>query len=120
MWFNPIIIRIPPSNFFFTLIARIFDVEMLGLMIFPFIFINDEVTERNILLHETIHFQQCKETLVVGFYTIFILEFIFNILKYRGDLHTAYINIRFEREAYAYMNSCNYLEEREAFAWLKE
>ena len=75
-------------------------------MLFPFIFIsskskikkNSQFTYDQILNHEKIHFVQCLETFIIGFYIIYLFEIICNYMKY-GNLWDAYINVRFEKEA---------------------
>ena len=62
------------------------------------------------LRHEAIHTAQMRETLYVGFYLLYLLEWF-------GK--EAYRNISFEREAYQFAPYENYLEERRAYAWLK-
>lgn len=68
--------------------------------------------------HEMIHTAQIKELLYVFFYLAYILEWIYRILQFR-KLHEAYLNISFEREAYANQNNLKYLENRRRFSFLK-
>ena len=78
--------------------------KTIGFIIFPFIFMwKKERADDNItIMHEKIHFLQCLECLIIGFYLIYILEFIYFIFYFRGNLHQANMEISFEREAYAY------------------
>ena len=119
--FDPVIIKESdiPSYFIF------FSNKLFGLMLFPFIFIGHkksiakkDCNYEHILNHEKIHFVQCKETFVIGFYTIFIVEFLCNLLKHK-DRRVAYSNVRFEKEAYGHMNNMDYLKSRKSFSWLK-
>ena len=68
------------------------------------------------LRHEAIHTAQMRETLYVGFYLLYLLEWIIKLFIYGKE---AYRNISFEREAYRYAACENYLEERRAYAWLR-
>ena len=68
------------------------------------------------LRHEAIHTAQMRETLYVGFYLLYLLEWFIKLFIYGRE---AYRNISFEREAYRYAAYENYLEERRAYAWLK-
>ena len=68
------------------------------------------------LRHEAIHTAQMRETLYVGFYLLYLLEWIIKLFIYGKE---AYRNISFEREAYQYSAYENYLEERRAYAWLR-
>ncbi len=67
--------------------------------------------------HEQIHTAQMRETAFVGFYVIYLCEWLFLLAKYRDKLK-AYRSIRFEKEAYKYMDCVHYLKERKAFTWL--
>lgn len=68
--------------------------------------------------HECIHYAQEKELWFVGFYLLYILEFLFALL-YFCNWHKAYRNISFEVEAYTYQDDLNYLQHRKRFAWSK-
>ncbi len=68
--------------------------------------------------HECIHYEQEKELWFVGFYLLYILEFLFALL-YFCNWHKAYRNISFEVEAYTYQDDLNYLQHRKRFAWSK-
>ncbi|MBF1566612.1 MAG: hypothetical protein HXO16_06015, partial [Prevotella salivae] len=49
----------------------------------------------------------------VGFYLWYVLEWFVRLFK-PGN---AYLNIGFEREAYAHMNEPDYLQRRKPFSW---
>lgn len=67
--------------------------------------------------HEAIHTEQIKELLVVGFYAIYILEWLWRVLFTKDRFsHKAYRNISFEREAYANEGNDWYLNIRQPFA----
>lgn len=68
--------------------------------------------------HEFIHTAQMKEMLYIFFYIWYIIEYIFNVFKYK-DLNKAYRNIRFEIEAYNNQTNPFYLEHRKLFAWMR-
>lgn len=79
---------------------------------------NVVISER-MLRHESIHTEQMKELWYVGFYILYILMWLKNLLIYGPFNHTAYRNIAFEKEAYSNENISNYLWFREKFAWRK-
>ena len=121
---NPVMInrsRVP--NLFSTN-----NMYMYGFTFFPFIFLVDfenppddmEIIYKpeEIVNHETIHFQQVLETGIIGFYAIFLLEFIIKSIIYR-DIKDGYRNISFEVEAYKYMKNMTYLENRKRYKWIK-
>ena len=83
------------------------------------IFKNEEVkSDLRIIRHEKIHFKQQIELLIIFFYPLYLLQYLFNLIKFR-EHHKAYMAICFEREAYANDNHLNYLNDRKAFAWVK-
>lgn len=68
--------------------------------------------------HETIHFQQQLEMLVIPFYVLYVLEYLIKFLLC-FNLKKAYRNISFEREAYANDTNQEYLKTRKRFNWIK-
>ena len=75
----------------------------------------EPVSDR-ILRHEAIHTAQMKETAFLGFYLIYISEWLWGLLRRQSPL-AAYRAIRFEREAYRYMADPSYLTRRRPYAW---
>lgn len=90
-----------------------------AITIWPFIFFRaqEDITP-TVLTHEKIHLQQQKETLVIMFYLIYGIHFLVNLVKYRGDWYKAYLNICFEKEAFIWQETPDYLEVRKPFSWL--
>lgn len=67
--------------------------------------------------HESIHTAQMKELGYVGFYVIYLLEWIYRLIFHTK---TAYKGISFEREAYDNALNLDYLGERKHYAqWIK-
>ena len=66
--------------------------------------------------HETTHWKQQLEMLVVPFYIWYLLEWLIKLLIYGKQ---AYYEISFEREAYYNDNSHGYNDRRKPYAWLK-
>src|SRR6476620_12686900 len=87
-----------------------------GLALWPFMFLKKGASNA-IITHERIHFRQQVELLILPFYAIYILNYIFNCLRYAGH-ERAYRNIIFEREAYANQGNTNYLKERRLYSFL--
>lgn len=77
-----------------------------------------EPLSKTFLLHEKIHTAQQRELLFVGFYILYVMEWLFRLLLYR-NLRKAYRTISFEREAYQNQHTDDYLEKRKHFAWIK-
>tara|TARA_B100001029_G_C15034629_1_gene439286 strand:+ start:1194 stop:1628 length:435 start_codon:yes stop_codon:yes gene_type:complete len=102
------------------------DMEMYGITLFPFIFVINFDNRQNeliykkyeILNHEKIHFQQMLETGIIGFYLIFLLEFMYKSIKYKNIVQ-GYLNISFEIESYKNMKNLQYLDYRKRYNWLK-
>ena len=74
------------------------------------------VTSR-LINHEEIHAKQQKEMLIIPFFIWYGIEFLFRLIQYR-NWHEAYINISFEREAYANDRNVSYLASRKLYSWI--
>ena len=89
----------------------------------------DETTKR----HETTHFQQTLETLIVGLIFLYLLDWLWGLIKYRKDwegqksrrgreytsaANKAYHHIRAEQEAYSNEADVNYLQNRKRWRWV--
>jgi hypothetical protein len=71
-----------------------------------------------IINHEDIHYAQERELWYIGFYLLYLLMFVLNLLT-KWNWNRAYRAIPFEAEAYANERNLTYLENRERFAWYK-
>jgi hypothetical protein len=81
-----------------------------GLAFFPFIFVGDASDIDDVLInHEKIHLRQQLELGVIPFYIWYL------IALYR----VGYMNISFEKEAYANENNLTYLKSRSIFGFRK-
>lgn len=91
-----------------------------GMALFPFILVKLEKSKFDevIIRHEIIHLRQQLELLVLPFYFFYLLNYLYNRLHHQ-DHHEAYMNIVFEREAYANDVFPDYLKRRKLFAWTK-
>ncbi len=91
-------------------------IEINAISIFPFVFsrgLMSDTTKR----HETIHFQQQLETLVLGFYLIYFYDYLRARLKGKTG-KDSYLSIRAEVEAYYNEMDVNYLKNRKRWGWL--
>lgn len=93
-----------------------------GIALFPVIILRERYQQKRYLAkgkktinHETIHFQQALELLVIPFYVLYVLEWLLKVPFYGKG---AYRNISFEREAYGNESDINYLVERKRYNWL--
>jgi hypothetical protein len=89
-----------------------------GMALFPFILVNNQslLTDTILLNHERIHLKQQAELLVIPFYVLYLINYLINIAKYRNH-DKAYLNIVFEREAYAKDTDPGYLNCRKMYSW---
>lgn len=100
----------------------------------PFIFTKRKELNEETIRHESIHWEQEKETLIVGFYLLYALMFVWEFLRCLFDSQhgrteagswqnstwkRAYLGILFEREAYANEKNEDYLNNRRHYAWIK-
>jgi len=67
--------------------------------------------------HETIHFQQMLETLVIGFLILYLWDYLRGYIKY-GNGKSAYLGIRAEQEAYQEEDSVPCLNDRRRWRWI--
>jgi hypothetical protein len=90
---------------------RFIAINLMGVLFMrPGAYLSEEM-----LNHERIHTAQMRELLFVGFYVLYLLEWLVR-LPMRGN---AYRNISFEREAYANQRNRLYLSNRKLFASFK-
>lgn len=92
--------------------------EIYAITLFPFVFSREKMGEitRN---HETIHFQQYIETMVIGFLILYIFDYFKGKIKYK-DGEKAYLRTRAEQEAYTHGHDLEYLATRKRWEWLKK
>jgi hypothetical protein len=93
---------------------------MAGMAIFPFIFIKKQTYKehKDFINHEKIHLVQQIELLLIGFYILYLLNYLLNLLRYRNH-NEAYLNIVFEKEAYGMENDISYLQRRKVWQWVR-
>ena len=101
--------------------------KIAGISLFPFVVMRERYLEdlpywkerrKKTVNHETIHFQQQLECLVIPFYIIYILEYLFKAIYY-FSIKKAYYNISFEKEAFANDKNFEYLKTRKRYNWIK-
>ena len=90
-----------------------------GLTLFPFIILRYEKDKGNMTLinHEKIHIRQQLELLVIPFYIWYLTDFFIKFWKYK-NANKAYLNIIFEKEAYAMDSDMKYLDSRKIFSFM--
>jgi hypothetical protein len=92
----------------------------LGLTIFPFVFLKNKKLKEDAQLinHESIHLKQQLELIILPFFLWYIIEFLLRLFLCK-NLHLAYKNISFEREAYANATNLKYCHQRGFWQFLK-
>jgi len=81
------------------------------------VFVRGKADER-VRTHETIHFRQQMELLLLPFYILYGAFYLVGLVRYR-DGKKAYRMIPFEQEAYGNEEDETYLAVRRHFAWVK-
>ena len=77
-----------------------------------------ELQQEVILQHEAIHTAQMFELAFIGFYIVYLAEWIYRLLFHTK---TAYRGLSFEREAYNHERDYGYLYTRKPYAqWRKK
>ena len=109
---GPIIIK---SKFFTKAVSWV--VSVYAITLFPFIISSSDMDEFT-MNHELIHYEQQKELYLIGFYVLYVYDYIKGVLKYQ-DKEQAYRNIRFEQEAYLNDNDLGYISKRKRNSWKK-
>lgn len=91
-----------------------------GMALLPFILVRERKYQYDPVLinHELIHFRQQLEMLIIPFYVLYLLNYGFNLIKYRHH-YTAYREMYYEREAYVNERDMEYLKKRKFWAFLR-
>ena len=82
----------------------------------PFVFCRGKASER-LRRHETIHWEQQKELLIVGFLVVYLYDFLKNTREF-GWSRDAYRFTRAEIEAHTHDEDVEYLDTRVRYRWL--
>ena len=93
-------------------------VPIAGITFWPFILLAQEPDPITVN-HERIHLRQQTELLLIGFYVIYVVEWLVRWAKGLSG-STSYALSKFEKEAYAHETELNYLATRKRFAWKEQ
>lgn len=107
--------KIIKGNFVPNLFSLFFRVD--GVTIYPFIFVRQGVNRR-LIRHESIHIEQMREMGIILFVLVYIFDYFCGMIKHRSHVR-AYINIRFEQEAYKNEHDEFYILGRDPKSWRK-
>lgn len=88
-----------------------------AMAIYPFILLKRKEYKGDLMLlnHEKIHHRQQIELLFILFYVLYLINYLVNLFRFKSH-HQAYMNIVFEKEAFANEHNLNYLKTRKTFA----
>lgn len=95
-----------------------------GITLYPWIVLREKYRDNYyyktkkapaVINHESIHIEQQKELLVIGFYLWYFVEWIIRLFM-KGN---AYKNISMEREGYENRKNLDYLKTRKKYNFLK-
>lgn len=78
---------------------------------------NDPYNQFVVINHEEIHIAQYQECWVVGFFVLYLWDYLVGRVKYKYNHQKAYRQIRFEQEAYTFQMSSAYLSVRTRKRW---
>jgi len=89
-----------------------------GITLAPFgiYIVKRHLENKRMINHESIHWKQQMEMLIIFFYLWYFIEWLIRI-PINGK--SAYRSLSFEREAYTNDDNLNYLETRKPFSWFK-
>ena len=82
-----------------------------GMALFPFILVRQPSPGPILINHERIHLRQQLELGLIPFYLWYGIEYVVRRFQYRNH-YLAYLNISFEREAFANETNLTYLKTR--------
>ena len=100
-----------------VVLSKVSPIEIGAITLGPFVFSRGEISDQT-KNHESIHWEQYKECLIVGFLVLYGISYLINIFKGRGG-PWAYRNIWFEKEAYDNDENLDYIKSRRWFAWAR-
>jgi hypothetical protein len=85
--------------------------------LFGILFVRKEAEiDATVIRHEKIHSAQIVELGYIFFYILYVLEWLFRLIKHGKS---AYRNISFEREAYYNQQNKSYLHTRKSYSFLR-
>ena len=105
-------------RYYRTKFARVLSLGYNAITLCPFgIFMHPDVwASIRVRNHEAIHWAQQKELWLIGFYLLYVLFWVWGVIRYRS-FRAAYQNNAFEAEAYAHDVDDDYLRNRKPHSW---
>lgn len=100
-----------------VILSYVSPIDIWAINLVFFVFCRGELSDET-KVHETIHYQQWLELLIIGFAVLYPTFWIINLFKGMKPAE-AYRYIPFEVEAYDNQAVDNYLENRRRYAWAR-
>ena len=97
-------------------ISKIYGIDFWANSFAFWVFCRGKISERT-KNHETIHYLQQAELLMVFQWLLYGIFHLVGLIKYKDGTKAYYAN-PFEKEAYANDENSNYLKERKPYAWV--
>tara|TARA_R110000744_G_C19243193_1_gene549457 strand:- start:2 stop:361 length:360 start_codon:yes stop_codon:yes gene_type:complete len=98
-------------------LSKVAPINIWAISLGPFVWCKGDLSEKD-KIHETIHYQQQLELLIVGQWLLYFLFWFIGVVKYRNGA-ISYLNNPFEIEAYTNETDDTYLITRKRYAWIK-
>ena len=107
--------KVKEMNWFLKLILKD---NISGITLAPFgIYLRKQyLTSKPTINHESIHWRQQLEMLIIFFYFWYLIEWFIKLFKYGTN---AYYQISFEKEAYGSEYNFDYLNNRNPYQWFR-
>ena len=99
-----------------NIVSKLSGFEVGGISL-PLLIVAVPNSDKNLINHEKIHIAQQLETLVIGFYIIYLTEYLYYRISQKLDHYNAYMSISFEKEAYEFEEYHEYLNFRKSYKW---
>jgi hypothetical protein len=107
-------------------LSKIAPLDIYAICLGPIVFARGTLTEK-LRRHETIHWQQMLELLVIGHLVLYGWDWLKGCIKYRNNWkgykssgNKAYYRTRAEQEAYGNDDNLDYLSIRRRWQWLRK
>lgn len=100
----------------FLIFVTGYNVIAITLSPFGIYFKEKYLNNKEVINHESIHWRQQMELLIIGFYILYVIEWLIRLVIMPSR---AYKSISFENEAYSNDEDLKYLEKRTAYSWVK-
>ncbi len=107
------------NNWLPEICSSISGMYVTAITLFCWVFVRSErMGDDTLITHESIHVEQYKETLFLGFFLFYGYDFLKGILKGKSWAE-AYEDTRFEIEAYSNEDDAEYLSKRKRYNWFR-